>query len=1061
MIRQLSNRTTNGRCNAKNYLHLFVFLSLFLPYAAWAQKKISGTVKDSQGETLPAISVKIKGALRGNQTDLAGNFSLLANENDLIVFSGIGFDDYELKVSDKIVYSVVLSKKVNDLQDVIVIGYGTKKKGDLTGSVSSVSVENMNKAPVRSFEEALAGRVAGVNVSSVDGQPGSTTNITVRGPNSITQDNSPLYVIDGFPIENPNNNVLNPNEIESMEVLKDASATAIYGSRGANGVILITTKRGKEGPAVISLNTSYGLQNDIKRIKLMSPYEFVKYQVERSPADANNLYLTPDRNIDYYRSVNAIDWQDQLFRTAPMANTSLSIKGGSKTTKYSVSGNAINQDGIITNSSYRRYQGSMSLDQNFSTKLKAGVYINFANNKQSGISPSGPSSQSATAYTLFSVYGYRNFSLSGSDLTEELFDPSIDPTVDLRMNPVLNQEHLLRENINRNTIINSYLDYAISPKLKLRVTAGLNTTIGENRAFNDTLTVYGNRRTLSGSVNGVNGSIFNNKNTTWINENTLTYYYNLKKSHNFTFLGGISESAYTFESDGSASTNLPNPQLGLSGLDEGTPQTIRALSSSWGLVSFLGRIDYKYKNKYLLTVSYRADGSSKFAAGNRWGYFPSGAIAWRFNEEGFMKDVRFISDGKLRLTYGKTGNNRIADFAYLPAIDVRINPQGYTFGNSTVSGAVPGSPGNANLKWETTEQTDLGLDLGLFRNRLSITADIYRKTTKDLLLNANLPLSLGYAFANRNIGSVRNQGLELTATNTNINTRNFNWKSSFNISFNQSKIVNLTENQEAILSYAPFDTYFRNIPAFISKAGNQIGMMYGYVWDGLYQYEDFNLSTTGNYVLKDNVPTNGNTRGAIQPGDIKFKDINGDLTMDANDYAVIGRGLPIHTGGFNNDFKFKNFDLNIFFQWSYGNDIMNANRYMFEGNILGRSNLNQYASYEDRWTPENTSSANPRAGFGGSGPTTPTGTNSRVIEDGSYIRLKTVQLGYNLPASLNKKFRTRSLRLYVASQNLYTWTKYSGVDPEVSIFNSVLTPGVDFSAYPRPRTITLGLNLTL
>ncbi|WP_256009614.1 SusC/RagA family TonB-linked outer membrane protein [Desertivirga xinjiangensis] len=1057
MFRRSTPPFRGSRIPCKHYLLLFIFLSLSL--AGFAQRKISGTVKDSQGEGLAAISVKIKGKATGSQTDLSGNFSLVVQDNDVVIFSGIGFEDYHLNVSDKTFYSIVLNKKINDLQEVIVIGYGTAKKGDLTGAVSSVSVESMNKAPVRSFDEALAGRIAGVNVSSVDGQPGSAVNITVRGPNSITQDNSPLYVIDGFPLEDPNNNVLNPQEIESMEVLKDASATAIYGSRGANGVIIITTKRGKEGPPVISLSTSYGLQKDMKRMDLMSPYEFVQYQIDRSPSDARAIYLPEGRSIDYYQTVENIDWQDQLFRTAPMSNTSLSIKGGSKTTKYSVSGNAIAQDGVIINSSYRRYQGSFALDHTLSKKLKGGVYLNLANNKQNGISPSNPASQSSTAYTLFSVYGYRNFSVGNSDLVDELFDPSVDPTQDLRMNPVINQQHLFRENLSRNTILNTYLDYSINPKLKLRITGGLNTTLGQNSAFNDTSTVYGNRRTQFGSKNGVNGSVFNNVSTTWTNENTLTYYHTYKKRHNFTVLGGFTQSGYKFESDGASATNLPNPQLGLSGLDEGIAQPVRALSSSWGLVSFLGRVDYKYRNRYLVTLSYRADGSSKFRPGNRWGYFPSGAFAWRFSEENFMKNINVISDAKLRVSYGKTGNNRIGEFAYLPSIIVGINPQGYTFGNGTISGAIPGNAGNKDLKWETTAQTDIGLDLGLFRNKISITADVYRKRTRDLLLNANVPLSQGYSFANRNIGSVQNQGIEFSLNSTNINSRKFSWKSSFNISFNQSKILSLAENQEAIPAYAPFDTYFRTIPAFISKTGNQIGMMYGYIYDGVYRYSDFDMTTTGNYILKDNISTNGNNRSLIQPGDIKFKDINGDFTVDANDYAVIGRGLPIHTGGLNNELKFKNFDLNVFFQWSYGNDILNANRYMFEGNILGRSNLNQYATYLDRWTPENPNASLPRAGFMGWGPTTPTGTNSRVIEDGSYLRLKTLQLGYSFPAKLTQKLKIKSLRAYVASQNVFTWTGYSGVDPEVSVFNSVLTPGVDFSAYPRPRTITLGANI--
>ncbi|WP_345953991.1 TonB-dependent receptor [Mucilaginibacter sp. PAMB04168] len=1053
-----------GKMNGKfkPYLRrrtLLLIIILLSTLPVFAQQQITGEVKDETGTAIPAITIRIKGKSGGTQTALNGQFSIKASPKDTLLFSGIGYANNQVAVDARTRYTIVMRTQVNSLTETVVIGYAQVKRADVTGSVVKAPIEDMQKAPVRSIDEALGGRVAGVVVSSVDGQPGSANNIVIRGANSVTQDNSPLYVIDGFPIENPDNNFIQPQDVESIDVLKDASATAIYGSRGANGVIMITTKRGKSGAPAITLSAYYGLQKDRNRMKLMNPYEFVQYQVEKSPADAANIYLRDGRTLNFYRNIPEIDWQDQFLHVAPMFNTSLSVRGGNDKTKYYVSGNVFGQNGVIINSDYRRYQGSVSLDQTFNNKVKAGIYLNIAHNKRSGISPSNPSSTSSTAASLYSVYGYRNFSLSGAnDVSDDLFDPFIDPSLDLRINPILNQRHLVRDVIGRNTILNGYVDYAVTSKLKLRITGGLNETFTQNNTFNDTLTVYGNRRTLIGSTNGVNGSVIFNKNTTWINENTLTYNETFNKSHNLTLLAGITESGNRTSGYGSSATNLPRAQLGISGLNEGTPQTVTAVSSLWGLMSYLGRVDYKYKSRYLLTASYRADGSSKFAPGNKWGYFPSGALAWRFSQENFLKNNRVISDGKLRVSYGLTGNNRVTDFPYQTQMIISYNPYAYTFGNGIISGAVPGSPSNEDLKWETTEQTDVGLDLSFFKNRINITADIYRKVTRDLLLNANIPLSLGYNQALRNIGRVRNQGLELTISTDNINKRDFGWKSSFNISFNQSKILQLSEKQEAILAYAPFDATFRTIPSFITKVGNQLGMMYGYVWDGVYQYSDFNVTTTGNYILKDNIPTNGNTRSAIQPGDIKFKDLNGDLAINASDYAIIGRGLPIHTGGFNNDFRYRNFDLNLFFQWSYGNDIINANRYIFEGNILNRANLNQFASYLDRWSPTNQSSTLFRAGFGGAGPSTPTGANSRVIEDGSYLRLKTVQLGYNLPAKSAKRMGLKSLRMYCAAQNLITWTKYSGVDPEVSIYNSVLTPGVDYSAYPRPFTITLGAN---
>lgn len=1046
---------------AAKRLFIPLLLIVCLPSLLQAQQPVSGTVRDSSGAPLPNISIQSNVKNAKTQTDSLGRFRINASKGDMLTFTSVGHEELQLKIDDRTNYAVILVNKIAGLNDVIIIGYGTIKKDDLTGAVAKAPIENMQKAPVRAFDEALAGRVAGVNVSSVDGQPGSTVNITIRGANSVTQDNSPLYVIDGFPIENPNNNIINPQDIESMEVLKDASATAIYGARGANGVIIITTKKGKTGPPVITFNASVGAQNNIKTMALMSPYEFVKYQLDKDYSAAAPLYLTNGKTLEYYKTVEEVDWQKQLFRSATMQNYNMAVTGGNAYTKYYLSGNLFDQDGTIINSGYKRYQGTLSLDQTINPKLKAGVYINYSHLKQSGISPSTVSNGSSTTAALYSVWGYRNFSLAeGQSIQDELFDPGIDPNLDARINPILNQQHLLRENLGTNIITNGYAEYAILPNLKLRVTGSINNNITQVNQFNDSFTVFGNKRTFVGATKGANGSVLFYKNNTWVNENTLTFTKSINRNNQFTVVSGITETGNKTSSYGSSATNLERPSLGISGLNEGKPEIVTAASSSWGLMSFLGRLDYKFKSRYLLTMSFRADGSSKFSEEKRWGYFPSGALAWRFKQEKFMQGFRALSEGKLRVTYGVTGNNRISDFAYLSAISISNQPQAYTFGNVTLPGAYVSTFGNEALKWETTDQINIGTDLGFFNNRINLTADVYRKRTNDLLIYANLPLSTGYSNALRNIGSVQNQGLELTLSTVNIKNKDFSWKSNFNISFNQNKLLSLTESQTSMLAYAPFDYYFRNIPAYIAQTGNALGMMYGYVWDGVYQYSDFNKTTAGNYILKDNITTNGRQRLEIQPGDIKLKDLNGDLVVDPNDYAIIGRGLPIHTGGFNNDFTYKNFDLNVFFQWSYGNDIINGNRYIFEGNLFGRSNLNQFASFQDRWTPDNQSSTLFRAGFGGAGPTTPTGANSRVIEDGSFLRLKTVSLGYNLSPKLLQRMKLKALRVYASAQNLATWTKYTGIDPEVSVFNSVLTPGFDYSPYPRPRVVTFGASIS-
>ncbi|MET3115684.1 TonB-linked SusC/RagA family outer membrane protein [Pedobacter sp. CG_S7] len=1025
------------------------------------QDVIKGKVTDSSGTSMSGVSISIKGG-SGTYSDQNGNFSIKADADAILVFSYMGFIRQEVSIGKNSFINVKLIAEVSDLNEVIVVGYGTVKKSDLTGSVDKVNMKDALKAPVRSFAEFLAGRVAGVQVSSTDGQPGAGVNIVIRGNNSITQDNSPLYVIDGFPNENLDPNVINPEDIESIEVLKDASATAIYGARGSNGVIIITTKKGQEGPPIISFKTSYGIQNRLKNLDLMNPSDFVNYQLERdtNPTDTLSptaLYLGEGRTLDFYKTAPEINWQDLILRQAPIQNNSLSISGGNAKTRYSVSGSLINQDGIIINSDYKRYQGRVTLDQTVNAKLKVGINVNYSNLGQTGISPSQSGGNAATTL-LYSVYGSRPVT-GVRDITgieDDLFDPTVNLSTEYRINPVINQQNLVRKYSSRNLTANAYAQYAILPELVLRVTGGIFNTAGQYESFSNSKTLYGSRRTTWGASYGVNGSINNSENNSWINENTLTWNKKIN-DHSINILGGVTEQAGNTSAYAFAASNLPNETLGIRGLNEGLPIPLGtvATASLWRMSSFLGRANYNYKSKYYVTTSFRADGSSKFSPENRWGYFPSAAVSWRLIEEGFMKNIRAVSDAKIRLSYGLTGNNRVSDFAYLSTAGLPIYNT-YIFNNVYNSSLVPLTTGNKDLKWETTSQFNAGLDLGFLKDRINLTADIYRKKTYDLLLNASLPFSMGYTNAFKNIGSMSNEGLELSLNAVPVQTKNFSWTSNINIAFNKSKILSLTEGQEYLTSAINWDNNWSTLPAYISKVGMSVGNMYGFIWDGVYQYDDFDKNTTsGAYVLKDGITTNGNTRSLIKPGDIKYKDLNGDGTVNASDYTAIGRGLPIHTGGFNNSFTYKQFDLNLFFQWSYGNDAMNVNRLVFEGNVFNKPYLNQLTSYNNRWTPENTNTDLYRTGgfFGG-------GYSSRTVEDASYLRLKTVAFGYNLPAKLSTKLGIRTFRIYTSAQNVITWTKYSGVDPEVSNYNSVLTPGFDFSSYPQARTIVIGANLT-
>ena len=1038
---------------------LLAFFLLLICGNALAQKRtVSGTITDVDGSPIEGVTVTLKGTTTATVTSNIGKYSISVDgKTGTLVFTHTGFLVKEISVANLTTLDVKLQPKVNSSEEVVVMGYGTVKKKDLTGSVGKVNMADINKAPVRSFDEALAGRSSGVQVSSNDGQPGSGISIVVRGNNSVTQDNSPLYVVDGFPIENSNNNTINPNDIESIEVLKDASATAIYGARGANGVIIITTKKGKEGPPVITFNASYGVQNVNKKMDMLSAYEYVKYQLESDPAlvpgsgstsqTPSQIYLSNGKSLEDYKTVNAFDWQDAVLRTAPMANYNLSLTGGSKQTKYAISGSILDQQGILINSGYKRYQGRLVLDQTINSKLKIGINANYSSLLQSGISPS-QSIFSASHNLMVAIWGARPVSPDIDDPEDMMFDPTINSAVDYRVNPVINQKNLIRNNRLKNFTVNAYAEYAILPELKLRITGGLVENNGQNEQFNNSKTQYGNPR----SNDGVNGSILFPKSSSWLNENTLNWNKVIRKSHTINAVAGFTAQAGKSSSYGMRATQLPNEELGLSGLDEGILQPISATSSLWSMASYLGRVNYSYKSRYLFTASFRADGSSKFSSNNKWSYFPSAAVSWRFSNENFLKESNVLSDGKLRISYGQTGNNRVNDFAYLTMMRV-TNPL-YVFNNGYQPGVEATQLGNEDLRWENTRQLDLGIDLGFFDQRITLTADVYRKTTPDLLLNADLPTSTGFTTVFKNVGSVRNEGLEFTLNTVNIRKADFSWNSSFNISFNKSEVLRLAEGQEALLSNINWDQQWRSTPAYIAKLGMPLGMMYGFLWDGVYTYDDFDRTGTGGYLLKDNITTNGNSRDKIQPGDIKYRDINGDKVINANDYTVIGRGLPVHYGGFTNNFTYKDFDLNIFFQWSYGNDIMNGNLIYFGANEAHTSR-NLFGFYKDRWTPQNPNSNIPRLrGFRGGG------YSSYMVEDGSYLRLKTVSFGYNVNNRLLQKVKIRNLRAYVSAQNLFTWTKYTGLDPEVSAYNSALTPGFDFSTYPRAKTITFGLNLS-
>lgn len=1014
------------------------------------QFQVSGTVTDKEGVPLPGASIVEKGTTNGTQADFDGNFYIsVADENAILEFSYVGFATKELPINGKAIITVSLIESASNLDEVVVVGYGTVKRSDLTGSVGSVKIEEMAKAPVTSFDDALAGRVAGVSVVSSDGQPGTLPEIVIRGGNSLTQSNAPLYVVDGFPLEDNDNSSINPSDIESIDILKDASATAIYGARGANGVIMITTKSGKEGAPSIKFDRYYGLQDDIKRIETMDPYDFVVLQLELDPLNSPYTYLErPGRTLEDYQTYEKIDWYDKVLRTASMQSNNLSISGGNGRTKYYLSGSYLEQEGIFINTGFERYQGRISLDQELTNKLKARVNVNYSNTKNYGVIATN-NGGSTSASLMYSIWSYRPVTTGyETNFEEELVDPEINPATDYRVNPVLEAENVLRESISQNLLGNASLEWSIIKGLKFRMTGGASDNLRQNNSFYNSKTRNGGPS--HPQSRGPNGSQRYYRSTTFSNENLLTYSNRFNKAHSLTVMAGYSQQKNKSSMFGGESVQITDEELGLSGLDVGTPTNIWATSSNWALKSFFGRLNYDYKSKYIFTATVRADGSSKFSPSNRWGYFPSAALAYRLSQENFMKPIEFVSNAKVRVGYGVTGNNRVSDFAYLSGIGT-ANYTGYSFGNQNPGrGTYVSGLDNADLKWESTSQLNFGLDLGFFDNRISFTGDYYYKETKDLLLRAQLPYATGFTTAYKNIGSVSNQGVELALNTVNVKNDKFSWRSDFNISFNRSKVLSLVDNQSSLTS-TTFAVYNSN-PSYIAKVGGPVAMFYGVLYEGVYQYEDFDQLTNGNYVLKEGIPANGTARGNILPGYAKYTDIDGDGNISLNDYTIMGNPNPDFVGGFNNSFNYKNLDLSFFFQFSYGNEIMNANRVVFEGTFL--TGRNQYASYTDRWSEENPTSNIPRAKG------EPAFFSSRIVEDGSFLRLKTASLGYTIPSEFLKELGIQSFRTYVSGQNIFTWTGYSGVDPEVSTRNSALTPGFDYSPYPRQRTLITGINIT-
>lgn len=1052
----------------------FFWILLFSISTVFAQVAITGVVTDETKEPMPGVSVIVKGTKTGTVTDANGRYRIsMPKGSSVLTFSFLGYAVKEVTVGNKKQINVEMKEDAKMLDEVVAIGYGSVKKSDLTGAVSKADMGDLTKAAVASIDQALAGRIAGVQVVATDGRPGATSNIVIRGSNTISDssDGSPLYVIDGFPMEDPNLAAYNPNDIESIDVLKDASATAIYGARGANGVIIIQTKRGKEAPPTVTYDGYFSWQTEPQFLKMMGAYDFVKLQTELNQYSEQYLdrtYLSYDeklgrhQTLEDYRNRKAYNWQDIVLDGAPFTSHHVSLNGGTQRTKYSASASYFHQKGTLTGSEYNSFRTRLTLDQQVTSNVTVGFTVNYANNRTHGANPSeSHGGWTSSHYLFYSILGYRPLAYKlDEDILNQPFDPNINSATDYRYNPVKTVQNEDSGNLSRQLNMNAYLTWKITKKLEFKVTGALSSNIVRSTSFNNSETYWGDARYQPDKQNGsFNYTEYNN----WSNDYTLTYRTKVK-NHNILGMLGASISSNQYQRLGGQASLVPWEELGLWGIDQGTPKKIYAEKTEQHMMSFFARANYDWKSRYLLTGTIRADGSSRLIY-NKWGYFPSASGAWRVSEEKFMKPVRkWMSNLKLRAGWGITGNNRTQE--NYPSHLLYAGNENYAFNNTMYPAIYIRQMANKDLKWESTYQTNIGLDLGFFGNRINAVIDYYNKHTKDLLLYADTPPSIGFEQVQQNIGSVRNSGFEFAINTVNLKGGNnkLKWTSSFNISFNKNEITALSDGQTSRV----VGIRYPEIPdMYIAKVGHPLSEMYGYVFDGVYQYEAFNEVSPNNFVLKDGIPDNGRKRSEIRPGDPKLKDINGDGKITTDDRTIIGHGLPIHIGGFTNRFEYRGFDLSIFLQWSYGNDLINYNRKLLEE--LKSAHTNQLATAVNHWTPRTVNADGsitpgnytnylwaPTRGFYEPGFNT-----DREVEDASVLRLKTIQLGYNFPAKWLKKGKIKSLRLYVTGQDLITWTNYSGYDPEVSTRNSSMTRGFDYSAYPRSATYTFGVKMSL
>ncbi|MFD1469597.1 SusC/RagA family TonB-linked outer membrane protein [Hymenobacter caeli] len=1053
-------------------LALFALLTA-LPAAA-QQRVVQGTVLDTKGDPLIGAGVRVKNTQLGTTVDAAGKFSLsVPKGSDALIVNFVGMSPQEITLGDRTQVDVVLRSDGQSLNDVVVVGYGSVKKSDLTGSVASIKRDELLVGTPLSFDRGLQGKVAGVQVSQNDGAPGSGISMQIRGVNSFGSNTQPLYVIDGVPLEVNNEsqtasgatsrsdaavlstNVLNflrPSDIESIEVLKDASATAIYGSRGANGVVIVTTRRGQSGADRVDVSFRSGFDQVAKRYKMLDAETYANYLNEKN--FYNDKYLGTnytdslggnfgvpfsgriDQRTGFHTPVpsdfvgHSTDWQDVIFQKAPINEASVTFSGGGADKgSFAISANYVKQAGIITNSAFEQGNLRINITRNL-TK-----WLTFETNTQASRSLN-KLVKTATSFNGGDpgvIYAALRFGPTVSPSGMQLINggtyiapPDQLPTT----NPLSYINDVKNQNLVNSIFSSNSLVFNVIPGLQLRTRLGLNYyTSGRN--------VYYPRTTFEGNALGGTATVSSFNQFELTSENIATYTRKFGEKSDLTAVGGFTYTKSDYNTESVNATSFLNDALQDNNLNAATKRDTYSGRGQSTLLSYLGRVNYNYAGKYLFTLTGRIDGSSKFALNKKYSQFGAAAFAWRVADEKFISDLDVFSDLKLRLSYGTSGNQAIGAYQSL----ARLSSASYVFNGQLVNGVYQSGLPSPNLTWETTYQSDAGIDIGLLKGRLNLTVDVYDKQTKNLLQGLTVPPDTGYGSVQINAGQVQNRGLEVALNVRAVDGKDFKWTPSGNISINRNQIVELGANKT--VDFSPNISY--DVRPFILEAGKAIGRIYGYQEDGIFQSTDD--------VLKSFPKLDGAAALALV-GEVRYKDLNGDGVIDQNDREVIGNVNPKFVWGVNNTFNFKSFDAGFFFQGSVGNDIINFPKRGFDDlGSSGQSNITQSA-YDNRWTPDNPNATVRRAGKDDGNPLL---FSNRFVESGSYVRLKNVSLGYTFDF---KQYGIRSARLYASVTNLVTITNYSGYDPEVNAYGQDPSRrGVDLGNYPTARSYSLGVNV--